>query len=185
MSDPLPDHASEPSRPEHARAFAEHPILGTARGDVLARLLGLAEDAVYMLTALVLVAASVYALVAAATGLLGAALAQEGGTQPALAALDQLLVALIFVELFYTVRLSIREHILAVEPFVAVALIATVRRILVLTAEEHRVVEGDPAAFQRLLLELGVLAGLILVLAGAMLLLRQRNSSDRGHAIGR
>lgn len=178
--------ASRPSADEAGPSEPGEPaVLGPARGEVLARLLGLAEDAVYILTAVILVAASVYALVSAAAGLLAAAVAREAGTQAALGALDQLLVALIFVELFYTVRLSIREHELAVEPFIAVALIATVRRIIVITAEEQRVVEGDPEAFQRLLLELGILAVLILVLAGAMLLLQRRRSGEPPHAAGR
>jgi len=79
------------------------------------------------------------------------------------------------------VRLSLREHELAVEPFVAVALIAAVRRILVPTAEEHRLIDGDPAAFQRLLLELGVLTGLILALVVALAVLRRARAQSPGH----
>ncbi len=160
-----PDEPAAAAR-DGGPGFVDHPVFGHARGYLL------------------LVGASVYALVSAGAGLVAAALAREGGTQPALAALDQLLVALIFVELFYTVRLSILEHTLAVEPFIAVALIATVRRILVLTAEEQRVVEGSPETFQRLLLELGLLAVLILVLAGAMLLLRRATPTERRNQTG-
>ena len=138
--------------------------------------MAVAEDAVYTLAAVLLAGAALYALGSAALVLLTALIGRQGGMELLLMVLDQILVGLIFVELFYTVRLSIREHILAVEPFLAVALIATVRRILVITAEEQRIVEGDLETFQRLLLELGLLAGLILVLAVAFVLLRRARS---------
>jgi uncharacterized membrane protein (DUF373 family) len=142
----------------------------------LAKFMAVAEDAVYTLAAVLLAGAALYALGSAALVLLTALIGRQGGMELLLMVLDQILVGLIFVELFYTVRLSIREHILAVEPFLAVALIATVRRILVITAEEQRIVEGDLETFQRLLLELGLLAGLILVLAVAFVLLRRARS---------
>jgi uncharacterized membrane protein (DUF373 family) len=132
--------------------------------------MGFAEDAVYALIAVMLVASSLYALALAGGVLIAGAFTPNSGIQPVLTALDQTLIVLIFIELFYTIRLSLREHSLAVEPFIAVALIASVRRILVLTAEERQVVE-DAAVFQRVLLELGVLAGLVLVLVFAMVLL--------------
>jgi len=47
--------------------------------------------------------------------------------------LDQLLLLLLIVELLYTVHVSFREHVLTAPPFLLVALIAAVRRILVLT----------------------------------------------------
>jgi uncharacterized membrane protein (DUF373 family) len=152
--------------------LARDPEAAAERGQLLARLLGLAEDAVYALAGLLLAATALFALAASGLALMPAIAAHTGGAEPVLTVLDQILLVLILVELFYTVRLSLREHELAVEPFVAVALIAAVRRILVLTAEEHRLIDGDPAAFQRLLLELGVLTGLILALVVALTVLR-------------
>ena len=76
---------------------------------------------------------------------------------------------------------AIAAHTGGAEPFVALALIAAVRRILVLTAEEHRLIDGDPAAFQRLLLELGVLTGLILALVVALAVLRRARAQSPGH----
>jgi uncharacterized membrane protein (DUF373 family) len=141
--------------------------------------MALAEDAVYAVAAVLLAGTALYVLGSAALVLLSALIGRQGGMEPVLTVLDQILVGLIFVELFYTVRLSIREHALAVEPFLAVALIATVRRILVITAEEQRIIEGNLEAFQRLVLELALLAGLVLVLSVAFLLLRRaRPGSD-------
>ena len=39
------------------------------------------------------------------------------------------------VEILHTVRISIRSHVLVTEPFLVVGLIASIRRILVITLE--------------------------------------------------
>jgi uncharacterized membrane protein (DUF373 family) len=49
--------------------------------------------------------------------------------------LDQLLIVLMLVEILHTVRISIRSHVLVTEPFLVVGLIASIRRILVITLE--------------------------------------------------
>jgi len=46
--------------------------------------------------------------------------------------LNQLLIVLMLVEILHTVRISIRAHVLVTEPFLVVALIASIRRILVI-----------------------------------------------------
>src|ERR1700724_2592598 len=56
-------------------------------------------------------------------------------TNLVLRVLDQLLVVLMLVEILHTVRLSIRSHTLVTEPFLVVGLIASIRRILVITLE--------------------------------------------------
>ncbi|MGH7683732.1 MAG: phosphate-starvation-inducible PsiE family protein, partial [Vulcanimicrobiaceae bacterium] len=50
--------------------------------------------------------------------------------------LDVILVTLMFVELAYTMVLSVRGQVLLAEPFLIVGLIAVIRRILVLTIGE-------------------------------------------------
>jgi uncharacterized membrane protein (DUF373 family) len=49
--------------------------------------------------------------------------------------LDQLLVVLMLVEILHTVRISIRSHRLVTEPFLVIGLIASIRRVLVITLE--------------------------------------------------
>ncbi len=166
--------AAPSSAPVQAREAAPPPEVGEpTRGKRIYALLGLAEDVVYALTGLLLLLASLFALGSAAATLASPLLAGESVTVATVGALDQLLLVLIFVELFYTIRLSIREHTLAVEPFIAVGLIATVRRILVLTAEERRLLDTDAETFRRILVELGVLAGLVVVLVAALVVLRR------------
>jgi uncharacterized membrane protein (DUF373 family) len=48
--------------------------------------------------------------------------------------LDETLLVFMVVELLHTVRITLRDHALAAEPFLVVGLIAGVRRILILTA---------------------------------------------------
>ena len=49
--------------------------------------------------------------------------------------LDQLLLVLMLVELLHTVRISVRSEALIMEPFLTVGLIASIRRVLVITMQ--------------------------------------------------
>jgi uncharacterized membrane protein (DUF373 family) len=100
-----------------------------------------------------------------------------GGTLPGgvVVVLDQILLVLMIVELLYTVQLSFREHVLVPEPFVLVALIASVRRILVLAPELPKVVERGDVQFQNAMIELSVLTAMTLSLVFCLVLLRKRH----------
>ena len=91
--------------------------------------------------------------------------------------LDEILLILLVIELLYTVQVSFREHTLVAEPFLVLALIATVRKILVLTAVIAQVPETDEIAFRHLLAELGLLSIMVLVLVGSLILLKRQFSS--------
>ena len=73
------------------------------------------------------------------------------------ALLDQVLLVLMIVEILYTVQVSFREHVLVPEPFILVALIAGVRRILILTAELSDLVDKGERPFRNAMFELGLL----------------------------
>jgi len=72
------------------------------------------------------------------------------------------------------VQVSFREHVLVPEPFILVALIAAVRRILVLTAEIGKLVEKSVADFQHAMIELAILTLMTLTLVGSLVILRKR-----------
>jgi phosphate-starvation-inducible protein E len=97
--------------------------------------------------------------------------------------LDELLVVLMIVEILHTVRLSLRSHILVAEPFLIVGLIASVRRILVISLEVATRTKGgtwsaDTASmFRASMLELGLLGLLILILVFSITLLRRSTPS--------
>jgi len=93
--------------------------------------------------------------------------------------LDHLLVVLMLVEILHTVRISIRSHILVTEPFLVVGLIASIRRILVITLEASTLTKGgtwsaeSASIFRASMTELGLLGILILILVFSITLLRR------------
>ena len=99
------------------------------------------EDAVYVGLGTLLAAMALALLVAVAIAFAQAVLTETLPSH-AVALLDRLLLILMIVEILYTVQVSFSEHALVPEPFLIVGLIATIRRLLVLTAEFAR--SGDP-----------------------------------------
>ncbi len=97
-----------------------------------------------------------------------------------MALLDQILLVLLIVELLYTVQVSFKEHGLVAEPFLVVALIAVVRRILVITAELAKLPERSEPVFRRAIWELGLLTVMILVLVSSLILLQRHQKPERG-----
>jgi uncharacterized membrane protein (DUF373 family) len=87
--------------------------------------------------------------------------------------LDQVLLILLIIELLYTVQVSFREHALVAEPFLVVALIAIVRKILVLTAQISRAATPANADFRQSIEELALLAVMVLILVGSLVLLHR------------
>ena len=102
---------------------------------------------------------------------------EVGVLETALTVLDRVLLAFIFVELIDTVRVTVRERgIFIAEPFLLVGLIAVVRRILLLTAE---IEQASAEEFQNMLVELGVMTGLVIVLTGALYFTRRMRLSEK------
>jgi uncharacterized membrane protein (DUF373 family) len=92
---------------------------------------------------------------------------------------ERLLFVLMLVEILHTVRASIQSRVLACEPFLVVGMIATIRRILVVTLETSdrsaatSAQSGSLSSFEGAMIELGVLGLLTLVLAAAIYLSRR------------
>lgn len=140
------------------------------------------EHAVYILLATLLSLAGLLALGSAALAMLGA-LRDWGSVEPILSVVERLLFALMLVEILHTVRASIRSGSLTPEPFLVVGLIASIRRMLVITLESsqqtqagHWTPEGQ-SLFRAAMTELAVLGGLILVLVVSIFLLRRRHAA--------
>jgi uncharacterized membrane protein (DUF373 family) len=94
------------------------------------------------------------------------------------AVLDRILLALMVVELLYTVQVSFREHALVPEPFLLVALIAAVRRMLVITAEFSAQAGIDEKVFRHVMWELALLTVLVVVLVASLVILRRKRVED-------
>jgi hypothetical protein len=145
------------------------------------RLLGLegaidrVELSLYGVVALLLTVAGVFTIVGTIGDLVRGSRVRTI-TDTGVFLLDRVLLLFILAELLYTLRLvSFRGRIL-VEPFLFIGLIAVVRRILVITAEADLRQSGD--ALDEFLLQVGVLSGLVLVLALAIALLRHSASQQ-------
>jgi hypothetical protein len=137
-----------------------------------------AEVVVYSVLA-VLIFVTALASIANATKLLWEGLGHWPIAPQTLLVLDQLLVVLMLVEILHTVRISIRSHILVTEPFLVVGLIASIRRMLVITLEAATLTKGGPwstevvSIFRASMMELGLLGVLILILVFSITLLRR------------
>jgi hypothetical protein len=92
--------------------------------------------------------------------------------------IDRLLFVLMVVEILHTVRVSFRSGTLVCEPFLIVGLIASIRRVLVITLESSQVNQPGKwtpdaeAMLNSTMRELVVLGGLILVMVISIALLR-------------
>lgn len=128
-------------------------------------MLGVFEHIIYFFVALALIVP--IALLFGSMVMSTLRVSEMGVLETVLAVLDRVLLVFIFVELLDTIRIIIRERgIVIAGPFLLVGLIAVVRRILLVTAGLEQAAGTEE--FQNLLLELGVMAGLVVVLTGAL-----------------
>jgi len=144
-----------------------------------------------------IVAYAVLGLLLAVTAILGIggivvsllrAVRDYGDDDAVVIAIDRLLFVLMVVEILHTVRVSFRVGTLVCEPFLIVGLIASIRRVLVITLESSQASQpgkwtpDSQAFFNATMLELSVLGGLILVMVVSICLLRY--SERRGARSG-
>ena len=143
------------------------------------RVLGVLEDTVYWAIAVVLVIGCAALVVAQFNTMLRLRRAPVDTTM--LEVLDGLLLIFIFVELLYAVRACLRSHEIVAEPFLIVGILAVIKEIVVLSVEAATLLEKGPA-FARAVVEIGVLAGVVLALALAAFVLRERrrDTEDAG-----
>jgi uncharacterized membrane protein (DUF373 family) len=131
------------------------------------------EDFVYVALGVLLSLSAVAVLVHGAIDLVRAVLVGLD-VRAIITLLDRILLALMIVELLYTVKVSFREHAVVPEPFLLVALIAAVRRILVITAEFSAQARPDDHVFRQVIAELALLTILVLILVASVVILRKR-----------
>ena len=135
----------------------------------LAKILGLSERVVYYVAALALLVTVGMLFVSAGDSILR--VPEVGPLETALEVLDRVLLIFIFAELLGTISTIVREREVKAEPFLLIGLIAVVRRILGVTVSIEQSL-GTPE-FTSLLLELGVLTGLVLTLTIALYFTRR------------
>lgn len=139
----------------------------------IARAFSLVEDVLYIGLAVLISGCGLVLLV----GLFAAFWSElvGGSLQGAIVhLLDRILLVLLLAELLYSVQVSFREHMVLPEPFLLVGLIATIRRVLVITAEFSEVGSKAGAEVHAFAIELGVLTAMILALSVSLYVLRGR-----------
>ena len=146
-----------------------------------------AEVGIYGILAVLLTITAVAAVAALADGgvLLWTGIRTWTISSQTLEVLDHLLIVLMLVEVLHTVSISIRSHVLVTEPFLVVGLIASIRRILVITLEASTLTKENSwsaqgaSIFRASMLELGLLGLLILILVFSITLLRRYAPSPK------
>ena len=146
--------------------------------------LGKTEVVIYSVLA-VLLAVTAFVTIATAGEILESGLRHWTIAAQTLRVLNELLIVLMLVEILHTVRISIRSHVLVTEPFLVVGLIASIRRILVITLEAATLTkegtwttEGASGIFHSSMVELGLLGLLILVFVVSITLLRRNATTS-------
>ena len=135
-----------------------------------ASLLKRIESVVLFIIAIVLAVLAVLLLFSSVQALYVAVVGGQIRTQ-AIEILDSVLLVMMTMEIVYTVTLSLESHKLVAEPFLIVGAIAAIRRMLVITAQSTQI-ENQPALFQNTLIELGLLAFTIIIIAASVYILR-------------
>ncbi|QJA06749.1 hypothetical protein FVE67_08070 [Thermosulfurimonas marina] len=133
-----------------------------------------AERVLYILVAVGLILATLEVIYDGYHALLQA-FAYEDFALGVLKVIDRFLIALMFLEILYTVQIVFGEeyHLQCVEPFLMVAIIALVRRLLILSFEISHGAVG-PGKVKLYLVEMALVGVLILALVGAVMMLRRR-----------
>lgn len=145
-----------------------------------------AEHSLYVALAVLLCATSVLVIAGAAVTL-WEGVGNWTATDTVFVVIDRLLVVLMLVEILHTVLVSVRSGALTCEPFLIVGLIASIRRILVITLEtsqttqQGKMSDGAELVFRTSMIELGVLGMLILVMVASIYLLRRADPVTTEH----
>jgi uncharacterized membrane protein (DUF373 family) len=88
--------------------------------------------------------------------------------------LNDLLLVIILLELYRTVIRFLQTGILALEPYLAVGIIACTRRILTAGAELSHLPEVTPDLFNRYLMDVGLNVAVIMVLVVGVFMVRNK-----------
>ncbi len=85
--------------------------------------------------------------------------------------LDRSLLVLMLAEILYTIKVSIKERSLCADPFLIVAIIAAIRRILIISVETAYYEEK----FEHFMIEVSILGVLVFLFTIALIMLRKNN----------
>ena len=171
----LPLATSATADPSAPAVLAE-PLVDDRTRRIITKVFRFVEDVIFVGLGVLLAGCALYLLGATAVSFVQSLMSRAFEGRAVVELIEQLLLILLVVEILYTVQVSFREHTLAPEPFLLIGLIASVRRVLVITAELAEKRSQVEEIFRFLMIELGVLTVLIVALVASVLMLRLRPS---------
>ena len=139
--------------------------------------LEMVEDLIYAIIAIFLIGSGVLLLIGAGIGI-SKNFDVNNIHALVVSLLDETLLVFVVVELLHTVRITLRDHSLAAEPFLIVGLIAGVRRILILTASSDTLHSGPD--FVVYWVQLLLLIVLVVAMVVALFIWHRTPSADAG-----
>ena len=134
--------------------------------------LSFVEDFIYVIVALLLTASAVLLIYNEFISF-PEFFKAENQVQTIIEIISKTLLLVMVLEILYTVRITIKEHVLCSEPFLIVGLIAAIRRILIISVETAYFQEK----INMYMLEIGVLSGMILVFVVSIVLLKKYHTA--------
>ncbi len=148
-------------------------------------LLAVTEDVIYVGIAVLLSASAGVLLLSAARGLTTVT-GDGSASDVVLEVLDRLLLVFIVVELLFAVRVILGKREVVAEPFLVVGIIASIKEIIVLSVRPPTS-WARASKFTHAIIEVGVLGGLVLVLAVSAIMLRakEREPQEGNERAGR
>jgi uncharacterized membrane protein (DUF373 family) len=98
---------------------------------------------------------------------------RNGALQASFSLINNLLLVVILLELFSTVVHFLRTHVISIEPFLSVAIVASIRHILM--AEAHKITQTDSLSGiqNKYLFDVGVSTMIIVALVFAIFIYRK------------
>jgi len=148
-------------------ADRREPIAGPAD-----RVLNIAENVVYAFAGVLLAGCALVVLAVVAYHLVRDV--GKGVEAGVTTALDGLLLVFILLELLAGVRETMRQKKLIAEPFLIVGIITSIKEIVVLTLRTKGSSGAGNDEFRNAMTEIGVLAGVVVLLAVASFLVRRK-----------
>ncbi|AEH45426.1 hypothetical protein Thein_1565 [Thermodesulfatator indicus DSM 15286] len=139
------------------------------------------ERFLYILVAVLILIASAVVIGDGALALYHLLVDAHDFTHGILKVMDRFLLALMFLEILHTVQIIFGEehHLACVEPFIMVAIIASVRRLLILSFEISHAGQIPLERLKFYLMEMLIIGFLIICLVTAVIFLRRSRERRR------
>jgi uncharacterized membrane protein (DUF373 family) len=132
--------------------------------------LNVVEDIIYSVVALLLIASS-FLLIYNEILTFPQVFQEVNQLKVLIEIISKTLLLVMVLEILYTVRITMRDHVLRAEPFLIVGLIAAIRRILIISVETAYYQEKINMS----MLEISVLSVMILIFVVSIVLLKKYN----------